>query len=225
MADTDLAFDDLPTIVRNAWADGQKIDLSGVGYGRLHWGNQTDVRDEPSPYYYFLAGLVRRFNFSKILEIGTHWGGATRAMHRGMLNPQYGKIVTVDITTESDNRLKDYPDIVKIVGDGNSPEVFTKVMSEFETKPADLVYIDAEHQMMPTFTSFAIYAMALRPKLIVLDDVTLSDGMRQAWGLIKATVSERDSINAAEVVRTIRPSPDNPGFGVVRLEKNVLRGL
>lgn len=224
MSQNELAFDDMPELVRKAWETGQKIDLSGIGYGRLHWGNQTDVLDKPSPYYFFLAGLVRRHRLQRIFEIGTHWAGATRAMFHGMESTDSAKVVTVDITTESDNRLKDYPSITKIVGDGNTEDVFTQVLSAYGSEPVDLIYIDAAHQTMPTFTSFALYAMALKPKLIVLDDVTLNQGMRDAWSLIKAAVPERDSINAADVVRAIRPSPDNPGFGVVRLEKNVLRG-
>lgn len=223
MSTTELADDDMPTIVRNGWETGQAIDLKNIGYGRLHWGNKADVLDNPSPYYYFLAGIVRRHNFSRVLEIGTHWAGATRSMYHGMSDPKNGKVVTIDITTESDNRLHDYPDITKLVGDGNSGEIFEKVVNEFAQVPVDLVYIDAAHQTMSVFTSFALYAMALKPKLIIFDDVTLNEGMRKAWDLIKAAVPERDSVNAADIVRAIRPSADNPGFGVVRIESNVSR--
>ena len=218
----ELATKSLRNVVIEAWEDGQKIDLSGVGYGRLHWGNKQDVRDEPSPYYYFLAGLVRRHKFRRIFEIGTHWGGATRSMYHGLTEPSGGKVVTVDITTESDNRLKDYPDIVKFVGDGNSEAVFGQVLTEFGDEPVDLVYIDAAHQTLPTFMSFALYAVALKPKFIVFDDITLNDKMLVAWEMIRASVPPSDAVNAAEVVRAIRPSPDNPGFGVVRLRNNIL---
>ena len=149
----EFANSSLSDVVKTAWKAGSEIDLQGVGYGRLHWGNKTDVRDEPSPYYYFLAGLVRTYRFSRILEIGTHWGGATRAMWRGLNAPHQSKIVTVDITTESDARLLDFPDIVKIVGDGNSKDVVTRVAAEFGAVPVDLVYIDAAHQSMATLAS------------------------------------------------------------------------
>ena len=225
MSDNELAVDDMPTIVKKAWETGQAIDLNGIGYGRLHWGNQKDIIDSPSPYYYFLAGVVRRHNMTRILEIGTHWAGATRSMYQGVSDLRKSKIVTVDITTESDSRLAAYPDIKKFVGDGNSEEVFSKVVNEFGFEPVDLIYIDAAHQTMPVFTSFALYTMALKPKLVIFDDVTLNEGMRKAWDLITAAVSEKNAINAADLVRAIRPSPDNPGFGVTRIESNVARGF
>lgn len=68
----DLNSDTLEDIVRSAWDVGKKIDLSGIGYGRIHWDNREDVRDQPESYYYFLAGLVRKINLARILEIGTH---------------------------------------------------------------------------------------------------------------------------------------------------------
>lgn len=216
-----LRDEPLPTIVREAWEAGRKIDLSGVGYGRLHWGNKTDVLDKPSPYYYFLAGLVQRHGFTRILEIGTHWGGATRAMWHGIKSTENAALVTIDITTESDNRLLDYAKITKIVGDGNSKDVFAQVLTKFGGEPVDLVYIDAEHQTVPTVMSYALYSSILRPKLVVFDDITLSEPMRLAWSIIKGNVPNEDTINAADVVRQIRPSPDNPGFGLVRLSKNL----
>ena len=71
-------------IVRTAYALGKTIDISAIGYGRVHWGNQQDVLDTPVPYYYLLAGMVRRHKLNRIFEIGTHWGGATRAMYHGL---------------------------------------------------------------------------------------------------------------------------------------------
>lgn len=217
-ASPDLHAATLSTIVREAWADGQDIDLTEIGYGRIHWGNRADIRDDPLPYYHFLAGIVHRFGFSSILEIGTHWGGATRAMWHGMADHGSAKIVTVDLTTDSDEALQTYPGIVKIVGNGNSEDVFTKVLAAFANTPVDLVYIDASHELMATVTSFAVYRMALRPRLIICDDVNLNEGMKRAWQLIQAALPQGDTINAAEVVQAIRPTRDNPGFGVARLD-------
>lgn len=220
MFQTDLRSTDLKTIVLKAWEEGQKVDLRGIGYGRIHWGNKTDVIDETIPYYHFLAGIVRIFKFSRILEIGTHWGGATRAMWNGLEYPDDSTVVTVDITSESDNRLKPYTGIKKIVGDANTEEMYLKVMSAFNAAPVDLVYVDADHRMIPTITSFALYGAALRPRIMIFDDITWNDSMNRAWELMRRSLPAEDTINAAEVVPAIRPSPDHPGFGVVRISNN-----
>ena len=49
----------LEQVVQHAWAIGQTIDLAGIGYGRIHWGNFRDIHTDPFPYYFFLAGLAR----------------------------------------------------------------------------------------------------------------------------------------------------------------------
>ncbi len=219
MNDFSMDHEPIADIVRSSYAVGKTIDISTIGYGRVHWGNRKDVLDTPVPYYYLLAGMVRRHKLNRIFEIGTHWGGATRAMYLGMDNPAAGKVVTVDITTESDNRLHAYPDITKIVGEGNTEPVYDKVMEAFGGQPIDIMYIDADHAMMPTVISYSIYVAALKPRFVVLDDVTWNEGMRKAWKVIQQSVAPDDSINAFDVDPSIRPSPDRPGFGVVRTSK------
>ncbi|WP_319772081.1 class I SAM-dependent methyltransferase [Breoghania sp.] len=205
---------EISQVVKNAWEAGKEINLDGIGYGRIHWGNRTDIKDNPPPYYFFLAGLVRRYGFKRILEIGTHWGGATRAMATGVRAGLDAQIVTVDITTESDGKLDAFPQIRKIVGDANSEKTFDEILDAFGSAPIDLVYIDAAHLTAPTLASFSLYSAALKPKLIVFDDITLNDKMKEAWRLISASLPSTAYINAAEVIREIRPTGD--GFGVVR---------
>lgn len=216
----ELSTGTLPDIVTAAWADGRKIDLDGIGYGRVHWGNKSDVLDTPNNYYYFLAGLVRRYGFTRILEIGTHWGGATRAMRAGVKRPEDARIVTVDISTESDNRLKDYPDIVKIVGDANTAPTLWNIIEAFDGQPVDLVYIDADHHCFPTIASVAFLSLLLRPKLIVLDDISFNEDMQAAWKMLQAALPEEDMVDVHRVVREIRPEP-KAGFGMIRLSQNL----
>ena len=54
----DVIAPNIRGLVRRAWSEGQAIDLHGIGYGRIHWGNERDIHAEPFPYYHFLAGLV-----------------------------------------------------------------------------------------------------------------------------------------------------------------------
>jgi len=75
---------DLRRLVELDWQAGQLIDLTGVGYGRIHWGNLTDISTPTVPYYQFLAGLAAFIEAETALEIGTHWGGSAVAILRGM---------------------------------------------------------------------------------------------------------------------------------------------
>lgn len=74
----------LGDIVAEAWRIGQMIDLAGVGYGRIHWGNRQDVQTRPYAYYFFLAGLARLVGARTAIEVGTHQGGSTRALLAGL---------------------------------------------------------------------------------------------------------------------------------------------
>ena len=201
-----------------SWKVGQTIELSGIGYGQIHWGNATDIVDSPYSYYYFLAGVVRSLKLARILEIGTHSAGSTRAMWRGLSDPLLGVVATVDISSDSDRYLADYPRIRKFQGDANSREVFTKLLEHFSGNPIDLIYIDAEHATIPTLMSFALYATVLRPKFMVFDDITHNEEMRAAWQFIQSALPPGDTLNATEIEPDIRAEP---GFGIAIFRSNL----
>jgi hypothetical protein len=212
-AAADRAVVDLEPLVERAWQIGQQVDLTGVGYGRIHWDNLTDVSPEAPPYYRFLAGLAAAIGATTAFEIGTHWGGSAVAILRGMRShsPE-AKVVTIDITTESDNylpKLREARNIVKIVGDANKRETIELVLTQLPA--VDLLYVDADHTALPTLLNFAIYSTLLRPKVAVFDDITFSDSMREFWRIVE-TVLPKQSINCSVVEPAIR---GEPGFGLV----------
>jgi hypothetical protein len=210
----------LEDIVKAAWVTGQDLNLTGLGYGRIHWGNQTDISHTPQSYYYFLSGIVRMLGFSRILEIGTHCGGSTLAMFSGVGDRQ-AEIVTVDITSEGDPYLQPYSQIRKITGDANSMEVIHQVLEAFSFRSIDLIYIDADHNCLPTLLNYAIYATLLRPKYVVFDDITLNESMSELWVCVSRSVSSEDALDATTIVPEIRPQPTKPGFGLIRLRPNL----
>jgi predicted O-methyltransferase YrrM len=211
----------LSELVKQAYICGKEIDLSNVGYGRISWvdadGNMHDTYDQPPNYYYFLAGLVHTVDAHKILEIGTHCAGSIRAIYKGLYSTENIEIVTVDIADESAPYLKDYPTIKKIIGDANSMETIEQVLGAFDSKTIDLLYIDADHECLPTLLNYSIYVSLLRPKLVIFDDITLNDSMYRMWKCISQQVEPERAMNAAEVVPEIRPEVTHPGFGVVDL--------
>lgn len=214
-----LADMSLPEIIQTGWDVGSEIDLEGIGYGRIHWGNHKDVKETPGNHYYFLAGLVKAFGFKRILEIGTHCGGSTRAMREGFADQDSSRIVTMDITRESNKYLKKLPNIVKIVGDSNKPKLVQKVFKELEGQSIDFLLVDADHKFISALSNYAIYTGMLRPKVVCLDDVTLNDEMKQTWEHVQAMVPKGDAMNAVDLIPEIRPG--NPGFGCVVLRNNL----
>jgi cephalosporin hydroxylase len=220
------------------WQYGQDVDLTGVGYGRIHWDNEIDIWDFPAPYYYFLAGWCRLFRARRVLEIGTHWGGSAVSMARGMVRGspmgEELKIVTLDLTEESDNFIPNQREssmIHKIVGDANSSSMIRKTAEAFSGEVIDLLYIDAEHTEMSTFFNFVIYAILLKPKVVICDDIELSDGMRSFWSLAKLCAAPQVIVNVVDYVPAVRATVTgetkafvahrgggaaDPGFGYIR---------
>src|SRR6185437_15688968 len=115
--DSKIAFlpkqpSDLAQIVRAAWDAGATIDLTDTPYGP---GFKPGVYFNEAPSYYrFLAGFVRSQNCKRIVEIGTHFGGASLAMVKGGAD----KIVTIDIT-DLNPKIHSVRQIRKIMGDAN----------------------------------------------------------------------------------------------------------
>lgn len=208
----------LSEIVQDGWEVGSKIELDGIGYGRIHWGNNKDIKTTPGNHYYFLAGLVKAYGCSRIVEIGTHCAGSTRAMREGFSNQDESLIVTLDITRESNKYLRGLKNIVKIVGDSNKPKIVDKVMEALNGKPIDLLFVDADHKFISATSNFAIYTALLRPKIVCLDDIMLNDEMKRSWEHVCSMVPKGDAINVVDLIPEVRPG--NPGFGCVVMRNN-----
>ena len=205
----------MDTIVRDAWIEGQRFDLTGIGYGRIHWGNYRDISNTPFPYYQFLAGLVRLTQSKHICEIGTHSGGSARSMLQGMLNPDGGLIVTIDVSRESNKYLKKYKNIRKIRGDANAKKMVSKIINELDVRKIDLLFIDANHNLIDTLMNYSIYSIIFKPDFVILDDINLNESMQELWAHLKSITPNEDIIYAVDVVPKIRSV--NVGFGLLRL--------
>jgi len=110
----------LAAIVANAWEIGRTFDLTGIGYGRPHSGDDPTPITEPFPYYHFLAGFTRLTHARHIIEIGTHHGGSARAMAAGFSDAKNSKIVTFDSKPDAQEMLRDEPTIRAYCGNANT---------------------------------------------------------------------------------------------------------
>lgn len=206
----------LDELVSWAWKIGNAIDLTGVGYGRIHWDNFRDIITDPLPYYFFLAGFVRLVHAARICEIGTHWGGSTLALRRGVSPELKPDVVTIDLSRKS--RFDAELGIRKIIGEAGSKVVLQTVAEHFDEQAhIDLLFIDSHHTFAATFSQYCEYTTLLRPRFVILDDISLNEEMANAWQLILRSVPPGQALDASEVVREIR---DGPGLAVVRLQQN-----
>ena len=203
----------LIAIVQRAWEVGQTLDLSGVGYGPPHWNTLESFIESPFPYYRFLAGLVRSQHCKRIIEIGTHFGGSTQSMLRGAIDQSETEIITIDIT-DLNVSLHGISEITKITGDANRKNVIQEVALNIRNRPADLLYVDADHRFIPTMTNLGIYVLLSRPKLVAIDDIVLNPEMRALWNVLRITF-DQNAINCAEIIPEIRSA--KVGFGLLQI--------
>jgi hypothetical protein len=191
---------------------GLEMDLTDCVYGPSHVHGQFANR--PSTHYPFLAGLVRTQQLSHVLEIGTHYGGAIKAMWKGAGDPCRKNVldgdcrfVTVDITMLNPQGLD--PFITRVLGDALSPKVVRRVVSSFPERQVDLLFVDAGHDFGQTWQTIACYVNWLRPSLVAIDDIRLNRSMRKLWAKLEGL----DGANATDVSDIIGRGS---GFGVLQ---------
>ena len=205
----------LESYVESAWSAGAFCDLDGIYYGFDH--SDKNVFSQAAPYYKFLSGVVKISAATRILEIGTHQGGSARALVAGA-GGQPVSLLTIDVENNSDGLLLNTPCITRIMANALTPVCISAVAKFFNYGTVDIIYIDADHQFLPTAAMFGIYQSILKPKLVIFDDITLYEDMKAFWEMLKLTYGN-NAVDASLIVPAIRPPlPDgrSAGFGVVR---------
>jgi len=202
----------LKEICEKAMEVGQKIDLSDCPYGETT--GPCSFIGRPTNYYFFLAGLVRSQRLTRILEVGTNYGGSimsiSKGLHAGDISSS--RLVTLDIVLKNDAGFKGYPHIKRIEGDSLDENVAEKAVGSFN-KDIDLLYIDSVHEYGHTKKNLSIYAGRLNPRYVVLDDIRQCDDMIRLWSELKEKFGE-DAFDASDI--SIRKGA---GFGVIKWKK------
>ena len=201
--------ENLKSICERAMREGLRVDLAGCNYGETT--GPCGFLKRPTNYYRFLAGLVRSQRMTRILEIGTHFGGSIMSMSRGLKKRDMdkSKLVTVDIERKNQDGFREYPRIERITGDSLDKNVIKKVAGHFE-RPIDLIYIDSLHEYDHTRKSIDVYAGRLNPRYVALDDIRQCDPMARLWSDLAREFKE-NAFDASDV--TIRKGA---GFGVIK---------
>lgn len=173
-----LTLDD--NLVQRALEAGRTVDLQGCVYGPAHWQGEP-VSTSTAAYYGLLAGLVRASAAKTVVELGTHYGGATLAMARGFADPGSSLLVTLDVTAIENSALAEQPMVRRIHGDGFAPQTVSMLLRALDGRPVDLLFVDIVHGYHQTLRALGLYANRLQPALVALDDIHLNGGMRLLW--------------------------------------------
>jgi predicted O-methyltransferase YrrM len=188
----------------------EHINLSGCYYGEPH--SKGPFVDTPNAYYFFLAGLVAQLRCSRILEIGTHFGGSIFSMARGVeyagLLP-WAEIVTIDIKDSNSEAFRTQALVKRVLGNCLDDAIAQKVARSF-TGPVDLMFIDAVHDYEHTNRCLEQYLPLVSPRLVILDDIRLRSSMKKLWLDLSAAYGER-----AIDITDCSHREKNVGFGLL----------
>jgi cephalosporin hydroxylase len=161
---------------------------------------------------------VRLHGATKIVELGTHFGGSATAMCRGMPEGSGGHLLTIDLEHENIEALMPERRMQRFQGDALDPRVIEAIAKAFHHLPIDILYVDADHLFVPTLSMASIYALLLQPQYILMDDIGLNDSMKDMWRVLSACHPD-EALDAAMVEPAIGAHVPTPGqgMGVIRL--------
>ena len=196
-------------ICATALAAGNAIRMDGIVYGPAHW-EKTGVLNQPRPYYNFLAGFIHSQNATRVVEVGTWYGGSALAMQRGFDREARDRvIVTIDSRQRNLDAFRGRTDIVPVEGDAADDRIVDVVAARVQPR-IDLLFIDADHRYLPTKAVVTKYGNRLRPKWMILDNIHCGWSMEKAWACIH-TFYPRLAYDAGIDLGFQAPT----GFGVV----------
>lgn len=174
--------------------------VAGIEYGPAHWEPSTWVGEVS--YYWFLAGLVQETDARRVFEAGTHIGGSARALAAGG-----AEVFTCDVEAAGRKALRDAPAVTAVV----APALEATHWCEDTWGSVDLVFIDVDHHLGSTLGAIGA-ALQLQPRWLVVDDISISDQMREAWRWVTARFP--DAANTDDMHPEVR---SGAGLGVVRV--------
>ncbi|MGC6429607.1 MAG: O-methyltransferase [Jejuia sp.] len=130
-----------------------------------------------------LFRICKYFQFKNVLELGTSLGFAAQAMSLGSPNSE---IVSIEgcpeITKYTSNQFQlQQLDNIKLIN-GN----FSEVIPQLKHVTFDLIFFDGNHTKEATLEYFeALLPKARNNSLFIIDDIYWSQGMTEAWEIIK----------------------------------------
>lgn len=199
-------------LIYQAWKAGQSLSVSDIEFGPDHM--EPLVQLGYQNYFALFAGLVRLLGARTILEFGTWHGSATFAFTRGWVDENdSGIAVTLDKSQPQLSRLAAIPGVVPMIGDPFDPRVMHRITRRFAKSRLDILYFDdPRHLYEAAIACVGSYSLLLNPRIIIIDDILRTTGMRKLWSDLQSRWSGR-TININKLIPSLRP--ENCDLGLI----------
>jgi predicted O-methyltransferase YrrM len=185
-------YDQLEAYRRRLLKDDRMISVQDYGAGSAmikqterKVGAIASTSLKPVKYARLLHRMVRYYQPSVIVELGTSFGISTSYMAKG--NPS-ARVYTLEgapsIASIALQQFRD-TDIGNVqLAEGEFAAVLPGILHEIP--PVDFAFIDGNHQYGPTLDYFSkLLARSHQRTIMVFDDIHWSRGMEDAWNRIK----------------------------------------
>jgi len=197
-------------LVDRAWSAGYEIDTSDIVFGPDHI--DPLARHGYQPYFRFFAGLVHVMGAERILEFGTWHGSATLAFARGWSSAESRLLVTIDRDQPNLEQLSRIPGVKPLTGNTDDPRLMHTVAGLFAPERVDILYYDdPRHLYEAAAMCVGGYALLLRPRVVIIDDILRSTGMRHLWSDLETRWPTR-TMALNSYLPALRPEDCDLGF-------------
>ena len=130
-----------------------------------------------------LLRLVKYFEPKQILELGTSLGLGTSALSLGNKNAH---ITSIEGCPETAKIAQQQFDSFKLTTIDLTVGTFETILPKLTSKTYDFVYIDGNHTKEATLSYFErLLPTTNNETVFVFDDIHWSEGMTEAWNIIK----------------------------------------
>lgn len=185
-------------LVNELKQDKTKIEITDFGAGsRLFKGNKRTVKSivksasTSGKHGKFLAQIVKAYQATKVIELGTSLG--IGASYMAMFNPN-STIYSIEGCEKISEKAKENIDKLKLDNIHLFTGEFNKTLDDviaLSSKPK-LVYIDGDHTYKSTLDYYKYFkAFSSKNTILIFDDIYWSRGMHQAWNDIVNDNSSR----------------------------------
>jgi glycosyltransferase involved in cell wall biosynthesis len=151
-------------------------------------GAIRDVIDtDRSGYYQWLPKLIKHTKPKQIVELGGAMGVSAIAMLQTL--PKTSKLYSITLEEhglEFSFMDKEYPNLVKIVGDDLD---LTQWPKDLDLSKTDIWFIDSEHTYEQVRAEIDLYKQFFKEGSILLfDDIHINEGLSRVWEEIKSEI-------------------------------------
>ena len=174
-------------------ADNTEIEIQDFGAGSVR--NASNVRKisyiartslSQGKYARLLFNLVNRYKPSTILELGTSLGIST--VYLATANPS-ARVMSLEgspaIAAIADKTMSDCSAENVEIRVGNFNDTLSQALTDLQN--VDFAFIDGNHTKDATLRYFEqIYPYCTEQSILIFDDISWSEGMREAWEQIAA---------------------------------------